>query len=326
MRRREFLTGLGGTAALPFAAHAQQAVRSVGLLMALAEGDEARARIATFRRELEKFGWLEGRNLRIDIRFGAGKRDQYQHLAKELVELQPDAILGQSTPVIATLQRETRTIPIVFVNVSDPIGTGFVASLARPGGNITGVLLYETGIIGKWLAMLREIAPHLTRAAILGNPQTTAFDYFLRAAEAAASPLKIELVPGRVGNSTADIERTIKSFAPVPNGGLLVLPDPTNVAHRDLIITLAAQHKLPAVYPFRLYVTAGGLMSYETDQLELFGQAATYVDRILHGVKPIDLPVRSPTKYATALNIKTAKAISLDVPPSLLVRADEVIE
>ena len=309
---------------MPFATRAQQAVRRIGLLMASPESDDPR--IATFRRELEGYGWSEGRNLRIDVRFGAGKRDQYQRLAKELIALQPEAIVGQSSPIVATLQQETRTIPIVFVNVSDPVGFGFVASLPRPGGNITGILLYETGIVGKWLAMLKEIAPHLARTAILGNPQTTGYDYFLRGAEAAAPPLGIGLVASRVGNAAADIERAIKSFAPTTNSGMLVLPDPTNVVHHDLIVTLAAQHKLPAVYPFRSYVAAGGLMSYETDQLDLFGQAAAYVDRILHGAKPIDLPVRAPTKYATTLNLRTARTIGLDVPPSLLVRADEVIE
>ena len=228
--------------------------------------------------------------------------------------------------VAATLQQETRTIPIVFVYVSDPIGAGFVASLARPGGNLTGVLLYEPGIIGKWLALLKEIAPRLERAALLGDPQTTVYDYFLHAGGAAASSLAVELVPTPVGNATADIERAIGSFALMPNAGLLVLPDPTTVAHRDLVIAIAARNHLPTVYPFRLFVAAGGLMSYGTNPIDMFGQTAFYVDKILRGAKPADLPVRAPTKYETALNLKTANAIGLTVPPTLLARADEVIE
>ena len=248
-----------------------------------------------------------------------------QVLAKELVALQPDVILAHSTPIAAALQRESRTIPIVFVNVSDPIGSGFVASLARPGGNLTGLLLYEASITGKWLAMLKEIAPRLARVALLSQPQGPAYDYFLRAAEAAAPSLAIELVPSPVENA-ADIERAIESFARVPNGGLLLPPDTTTIVHRDLIIALAARHRLPAVYAFRLFVAAGGLMSYGTDHVDMFRQAASYVDRILRGAKPADLPVQAPTKYETTLNLKTAKALGLTVPPGLLVAADEVIE
>ena len=260
MRRREFITFLGGAAAWPLAARAQQPerMRHIGVLVPLAEGDETKARLAKFRRELEKLGWSEGHNVRIDVRFAAGRSDQYQPLAKELIASQPDVILAQTAQIAATLQQETRTIPIVFVYVSDPIGAGFVASLARPGGNFTGVLLYEPGIIGKWLALPKEIAPRLERAALLGDPQTTVYDYFLHAGGAAASSLAVELVPTPVGNATADIERAIGSFALMPNAGLLVLPDPTTVAHRDLVIALAARHHLPTVYPFRLFVAAGG--------------------------------------------------------------------
>ncbi len=329
MKRRDFITLLGAAAAGPFAAQAQQIdrVRRICALMALAADDaETRARVATFREALEKLGWSEGRNVRIDIRFAAGRRDQYQPLAKELIASQPDVILAQSTEIVTALQQETRAIPIVFVNVSDPIGAGFVASLARPGGNLTGVLLYEAGIVGKWLALLKEIAPRLARAAVLGNPQTTVYDYFLRAAGAAAPSLAIDLVPTRVGSAAADIERAIESFASVPNGALLVLPDPTIVARRDLVITLAARHLLPAVYPFRLFVAVGGLMCYGVDQNDMFRLAACYVDRILRGTKPTDLPVQAPVKYETVLNLKTGKALGLEVPPSVLVRADEVIE
>jgi ABC-type uncharacterized transport system substrate-binding protein len=213
----------------------------------------------------------------------------------------------------------------VFVAVSDPIGSGFIRSLAQPGGNLTGLMLYEHGIVGKWLAMLKEIAPRLARAALLANPKTTAYDHFLRSAEAAAPSLAIELVPSPVANAP-DIERAMESLARVPNGGLVVPPDSTTTVHRDLVIALAARHRLPAVYTFRFMVAAGGLMSYGNDYLDMYRLAASYVDRILRGAKPAELPVQAPTKYETVLNLKTAKSLNLEVPPSLLVRADEVIE
>ena len=329
MKRREFIILLGGAAAAwPLAARAQQGerMRRIGVLVASAEDEsDIQARLAGFRQGIEKLGWSQDRNVRIDTRFAAGRADQYQMLAKELVALQPDVILAQGPPITAALQRESRAIPIVFVSVSDPIGPGFVASLARPGGNITGMMQYEAGITGKWLAMLKEISPRLARVALVGNPKTTAYDYFLRATEAAAPSLAIEVVPSRV-ETAADIERAIGAFARAPNGGLLLPPDSTVTSNRDLIIALAAHHRLPAVYPFRFYVAAGGLMSYGTDQVEILRQAASYVDRILRGAKPADLPVQAPTKYETTLNLKTAKALGIDVPPSLLVRADEVVE
>jgi putative ABC transport system substrate-binding protein len=330
MRRREFITLLGGAAAAwPPSARAQLAdrVRRIGVLMAsLPEGEpDTTARVVKFQQELERLGWSEGRNVRIDYRYTAGRSDQYQLLARELVALQPDVILAFSTRVTAALQQETRTIPIVFVNVSDPIGAGFIASLARPGGNITGILHYEAGIIGNWLALLKEISPRLGRAAFVANPKTTSYDFFLLAAQAAASSLAIELVPSSVANA-ADIDRTVETIARVPNSGLVVPPDASMVANRDLILSLAARHRVPAVYPFRLFVAAGGLMSYGTDQVEMFGQTASYIDRILRGAKPADLPVQAPTKYETVLNLKTAKALGLTVPPGLLVAADEVIE
>jgi len=329
MKRRTFIGLLGAAAAAwPLAAWAQQGerMRQIGVLVSAAEDDaDIQARVAGFRQGLEKLGWLEDRNIRIDARFAAGKADQFQALAKELDALQPDVIFAHSTPVVAALQRESRTIPIVFVSVSDPIGSGFVAGLARPGGNITGLLQYEEGISGKWLAMLKEIAPRLTRAALVANPKTTIYDYFLRAAEAAAPSLMIEIVPNPVGTA-GDIERAIESLARVPNAGLLLPPDATTTLHRDLIIALAARNRLPAVYPFRAFVAAGGLMSYGTEQVEMFRQAASYVDRVLRGAKPADLPVQAPTKYETLVNLKTAKALGLTVPPGLLVAADEVIE
>jgi putative ABC transport system substrate-binding protein len=282
--------------------------------------------LKAFREGLERLGWTEERSIHIDYRFTAGNSDRYGALSKELVTLQPEVIFAQGTKAVAALQQETRAIPIVFANVSDPIGSGFVANLAHPGGNLTGILLYETGITGKWLGMLKEIAPRLTRVGLIGNPKTVPFDYFQRAAAAAAPSLAIDLVPSPIENADADIERVIGSFAAVPNGGLLVMPDATLTIHRDLVIALAARYRLPAVYPFRLFVDAGGLMSYGTDQNDVFRQAASYVDRILRGTSPADLPVQAPTKYETLVNAKSAKAINLDVPSSLLVRADEVIE
>jgi len=329
MRRRSFITLLGGAAvAWPLAVRAQQAVRvrRIGVLVAFAEDDpETKTRLAAFRRGLERRGWTEGLNVHIDARFAAGRPAQFQVLAKELVALQPDVILAQTPPITDALQRESPTIPIVFVSVSDPIGSGFAASLARPGGNITGILQFEAGITGKWLAMLKEIAPRLARAALLGNPKTTAYDYFLQAAEATAPSLAIEVVPGRV-ESAADIERVIVDLSHVPNSGLFLPPDTTTAVHRDFIIALASRHRLPSVYSIRFFVAAGGLMSYGIDQVDVFQHAASYVDRILRGANPADLPVEAPTKYETILNLKTAKALGLDVPPSLLVRADEVIE
>jgi putative ABC transport system substrate-binding protein len=328
VRRRAFIALLGGAAAWPLAARAQQPdrMRRIGVVVSSAEDDlDMQARVAGFRQGLESLGWSEDRNARIDARFAAGKADQFQVLAKELIALQPDVIFAHSTPIVAALQRESRTIPIVFVSVSDPIGSGFVASLARPGGNLTGLLQYEQGITGKWLAMLKEIAPRLERAALVANPKTTAYDYFLRAAQAAAPSLTIELVSTPV-ETAADIEHAIESAARTPNGGLLLPPDTTTTVHRDLIIALAARHCLPAVYPFRVFVEAGGLMSYGTEQVAMFRQAALYVDRILRGAKPADLPVQAPTKFETVVNLKTAKALGLTVPPGLLVAADEVIE
>lgn len=255
----------------------------------------------------------------------AARADKYESLAKELVATQPDVILAHTTQVAAALQRESRAIPIVFVNVSDPIGSGLVASLARPGGNFTGVLQYEAGVVGKWLAMLKEIAPRLERVALVANPKTSPYDYFLRAAEAVAPSLAITMVPSPVATA-ADIEQAINSFAGAPNGGLLLPADATVVINRDLIIALAARYKLPAVYAFHFMVAAGGLMSYGIDQAETFRLAASYVDRILRGDKPADLPVQAPTKFETTVNLRTAKALDIPIPPGLLVAADEVIE
>jgi len=329
MRRRDFITGIAGSAAaLPLAARAQQdnRVRRVGVLTGLTKDDpQSNARFAALRQRLEKLGWSQGRNISIDYRFAPGGSGQEQVRAKELVGLQPDVILAQSTPIAAALQRESSTIPIVFVTVSDPVGSGFVVTLARPGRNLTGLLMYEDGIIGKWLAMLKEIAPHLKRAALVANPKTTPFDYFRDAAGEVVSALAIELVPSPV-NSGDEIERAIETFARVPDGGIVLPPDTMTFVNRDLVVALAARYRLPAVYAFRPFVAAGGLMSYGIDIVDVFREAASYIDRILRGARPDDLPVQAPTKYETVLNLKTAKALGLTVPITLLVRADEVIE
>jgi putative ABC transport system substrate-binding protein len=330
VKRREFITLLGTAAAWPFAARAQQPdrIRRIAVLAPLAENDpEMTARLAGFRRGLEKRGWSEGRNVRMDTRFAPdSSADQAQVQAKELIALQPDVLLAQATPLVTALQRESRVIPIVFASVADPIGSGFVASLPRPGGNITGVMLYEASVSGKWLAMLKEIAPRLERAAFVVNPKTAPYyNYYLRAAETLSGSLGIKVVPSLVENS-ADLERAIGAFARTPNGGLLMPPDASTQVHRDLIIVLAAQYSLPAVYWERLFVAAGGLMSYGTDYVDIYRQAASYVDRILRGDKPADLPVQAATKFETIINIKTAKALGLTVPPGLLLAADEVID
>jgi putative ABC transport system substrate-binding protein len=329
MKRREFITLFGGAAATwPLTVRAQQAdrVKRIGVLMgAMPENNpEVQARLAAFRQGLEKLGWAEGRNIRIDYRF-ALPGAQMEALAKELVALHPDVILAHATPAAVALHRETRTIPVVFASIGNPIGFGLIASLARPGGNFTGLTTYEASIAGKWLAMLKEIAPSTARAALVGNPYDGDFDHFFRAAESAAQSLAIDVAPIRV-ESAADIERAIEAIARVPNGSLVLPPDGTTIQHRDLIIALAARRHVPAVYAFRFFVTAGGLMSYATDLVDQYRQAAGYVNRILRGANPADLPVQAPTKFETVVNLKTAKALGLTVPPAMLVAADEVIE
>jgi putative ABC transport system substrate-binding protein len=299
-------------------------MRRVSVLVATV-GTEGTARDATFRLGLERRGWTDGRNVRIDthLLMPVFSSEQAQKVAKEVIALQPDAIAVQTTPYTAALQQQTRTIPIVFVNVADPIGSGFAASLARPGGNLTGLMLFEGSVVGKWIGMLKEITPRLQRVAVLHNPDITTF--YPRAAEALARALAVEVVSSPV-ESAADIERAIQSFARTPDGGLLIPPDFTLTNHRNLIIGLTAEHRLPAVYADRAFVTDGGLMCYSTDRIDQWRQAAAYVDRILRGDKPADLPVEAPTKYELIINLKTAKALGLTVPDTLLARADEVIE
>jgi putative ABC transport system substrate-binding protein len=326
MRRRDFVKSIGALAVdWPNAIQAQGQIRRVGVLMNLAADDpDAMARLTSFRQGLEQLGWAEGRNVQFDIRYGNSQPDLYRALAKHLVTAKPEVILAHSTPMVEALERETRAIPIVFVSVSDPVGSSFVDSMARPGGNATGFMLYEAGIAGKWLAMLKEIAPQIKRAALVADPKTTPFDYYLRSAKATAPSLGIDVVPTPV--SGPDIEHAIGAFAQIPNGGLVILPSATLTARKDLVVALATRHRLPAVYPLRGFVAAGGLMAYSTDVADLNRQAASYVDRILRGARPSELPVQAPTKYETTLNLKTAKVLGLAVPSSLLVRADEVAE
>jgi putative ABC transport system substrate-binding protein len=296
-------------------------MRRIGVLVGFDDPD-----ITEFQQELARLGWSEGRNVHIDHRYAPAGAN-VQALAKELVAPQPDVLFAQSRPVTAALQKETHTIPIVFTFVIDPVGAGFVASLPRPGSNLTGFMVFEPSVIGKWLEMLKEIAPKTTRVAVLANPKTAVYyDYLLHAAEAVAPLLGIELAAVRIENDAADIERAIAAIASVPSSGMAVLPDSTTTVNRDLIIALAARHRLPAVYNGRLFVAAGGLMSYGFIYRDQYRQAASYVDRILRGAKASDLPVQTPTKYETFLNLKTAKDQGLTVPAGLLVAADQVIE
>jgi putative ABC transport system substrate-binding protein len=328
MRRREFFALLGGAAAAwPLAAQAQEPVRvrRIAVLNNIAEGDpDMQVWIGVFRQRLDSLGWNEGRNLKIDIRWGAGDLTRLRRYAVELVNMAPDVAFAESTPSIKALQQATHTIPIVFVGGSNPVGSGFVASLARPEGNITGFISFEPAIGGKWLGTLKEIAPRVTRAALIYNPQTHTGQYF-QSIEAAAQSLGVELV--RVAfHEASDIERGIDDFAREPDGGLLVLSDPSTALHRDLIVTLAARHRLPAVYPFRHFVTTGGLISYGVARTDQYRRAAEYVGRILKGEKPADLPVQAPTKFELVINLKAAKALGLEVPLQLQQLADEVIE
>jgi putative ABC transport system substrate-binding protein len=326
MKRREFISLLGGAAvAWPLAARTQQGERPrrIGVLMNLAADDpQGQARIAAFVQGLAQLGWTEGRNVRIDYRWGPGDAERYRRYAAELVRLAPDIILASASPTVAAFQQTNRTVPIVFASVIDPVGAGFVASLARPGGNSTGFITFEYALAAKWLELLKEIAPGVTRAAVLRDPATAAGIGQFAAIQGAAS-LGVELSPIAV-HDAGEIERTVAAFARGSNGGLIVVAGASG--HRELIIMLAARHRLPAVYPFRFDATNGGLISYGPDIVDQYRRAAAYVDRILKGEKPADLPVQAPTKYELVLNLKTAKALGLEVPPTLLARADEVIE
>ena len=330
MRRRDFITLLGTAAvAWPLAARAQQAdrVRRIAVVMgAYSQADrEGQARVTAFFDTLQRLGWMDGRNLRIEHRWGGGDVDRIKAAAAELVRSTPDVIVAASNPTLAELQRLTSTVPIVFAQVSDPVGSGFVVSLARPGANITGFQNFETAIGGKWLGVLKEAAPNLRRAAVLFGSDNAANVAFLHAAEAVAPTLAVEVTAIDVFGAV-DIEQAITTFASQPDGGLIVVPNVYNSANRGSIFLLAARHRLPAVYPFRFFAAEGGLMSYGPDQIEQWRGAATYVDRILRGEKPAQLPVQAPTKYELVVNLKTAKALGLSIPPAFPLRADEVIE
>jgi putative ABC transport system substrate-binding protein len=327
LQRRHFITLLGGLVAWPLAARAQQRerMRRIGVLMNITSDDPvSQDRLAAFVQGLQELGWTVGRNLQIDYRWGAGNVERYRTFAAELVALAPDVLVTAGAPAVEALQRASRTVPIVFTNVTDPVGGGLVASLARPGGNTTGLTLSEYGLSGKWLELLKEIAPRVTRAAVLRDPVAVGIAQFA-AIQAVAPSLQVELSPVDVRDAS-EIERTVTAFADRPNGGLIATASAPTAIHRQLIIALATRHKLPAVYPFRYYVKEGGLISYGPDTHDLFRRAAQYVDRILKGEKPADLPVQAPTKYELVINLKTAKALGIEVPPMLLARADEVIE
>jgi putative tryptophan/tyrosine transport system substrate-binding protein len=327
MRRREFIAGLGCAAALPLAARAQQPdrMRRVGVLSAQAmDSPTEMVWLDTLRQGLDRLGWVEGRNLQIDVRYSEARLGRAQAIAKELVALRPDVILGESTAYVLLLKQETGSIPIVFMSVSDPVGSGFVESLARPGRNLTGFLLFEGSITGKWLGMLKEIAPLLKRAAFIAEPSGP-YDYWLQAAKQAASTLGIDLTPCPVRNAE-EVGRTIEAIAREPNSGLLFPPNNSSIHYWDLILRLAAKYRLPAVFSEREMVKAGGLMAYYTDRRDQYRLAAGYVDRILRGAKPADLPVQTPVKYGTILNLRTAKALGLTIPETLLATADEIIQ
>ena len=330
MRRREFLGALGAAAAAwPVAARGQQRerMRRIGVLSSVPSDDpEVQARMAAFHQGLQENGWVIGRNLRIEYRWSrAGDPEQVRTYAAELIALTPEVILAVATPAVGALQPATRTIPIVFVQVSDPVGTGFVESMARPGGNMTGFTPLEFGLSAKWVELLKEIAPRVTRAVVLRDQSLSSGIGLFAVMQSAGPSLGVELTPFGVG-SAGDIERAVAAAWQRPNSGLIVLPGSLTLLHRKSIIALAAQHRLPAVYPYRYHVADGGLVCYGPDTIEQYRRAGGYVDRILKGEKPADLPVQAPTKYELVLNMKTAKALGIDVPPQLLARADEVIE
>jgi len=327
VRRREFIALLGGAAAAwPLAARAQpERVRRIGVLDVLAHNDpEGHARTAALLRTLQQLGWTDGRNVRIDHRWGANDPERIRGHAAELVALAPDVILAVGTLTVGPLLQATRKVPIVFVQVADPVGGGFISSLAQPGGNATGFATFEYATSGKWAELLKEIAPRVTRAAVIRDPTRGPGIAQFAAIQAVAPSLGLEVSPIDARHSP-EIERAIAAFARTSNGGLIVTGGGTAL-HRDLIITIAARHRLPAVFPFRFHVASGGLISYGPDTIDAFRRAGGYVDRILKGEKPADLPVQAPTKYELVINLKTAKALGLEVPPTLLARADEVIE
>jgi putative tryptophan/tyrosine transport system substrate-binding protein len=328
LRRRQFLTLLGGAAAWPLAARAQQGerVRRIGVLMPYAADDpQGQTRLLAFAQTLAQSGWIDGSNVRIDIRWGAGDPERMRRNAAELAALAPDVILTAGSATTGPLLQATRAVPIVFVQIAEPVGAGFVETLARPGGNATGFMLYEYGIGGKWLELLKEIAPGVKRVAFLQNRAIPAGPGHFGAMQASAPSLGVEVRPINVPDAD-EIEHAISAFARSSNGGLIVAAGAAAFYHRDVAIKLAAQHQLPALYSDHAFVAEGGLIAYGPDRVDSFRRAAGYIDRILKGEKPADLPVQAPTKYKLVINLKTAKTLGLDVPPTLLARADEVIE
>jgi len=330
MRRREFITLLGSAAAAwPLVARAQQGerVRRVGVLAggAVANDADTQERNTAFAHRLQQLGWIDGRNLQIDYRYGLGNAANVRKYAAELVALVPDVILVSGASALAPLLQATRTVPIVFVSVADPVGAGFVESMARPGGNATGFIQFEYSLSGKWLELLKEIAPGVTRALVLRDPDITAGIGQFAVIQSVASSIGVDVSPVNLRDA-GEIERAVTAFARSANGGLVATASALSLVHSELILALAARHKLPAMYPRRTFVVAGGLISYGFDALGQVERAAGYVDRILKGEKPADLPVQAPTKYELVINLKTAKVLGIDVPTSLLARADEVIE
>ena len=330
IKRREFITLLGGVAAVwPLAGYAQQdqRMRRIGMLMAFTEGSAAgQDFVAAFRKGLQELDWTGGRNIQIDFRWAASDGESMQRFAKELVALQPELVLSSSTPTTAALLQETHTIPIIFANVVDPVGSGFIASLARPGGNVTGFIDNEASMVGKWLELLKEIAPRVNRVAFLFNPATATYaEYYLNPYKAAAASFAMESIAASVRN-TSELESVVAAQARAADSGVIVMPDSFMSAHRAEVTSLVARHRLPAVSPYRFYTELGGLLSYGNDPVDNFRRAATYVDRILKGAKPSELPVQAPVKFELVINLKTAKALGLDVPPHLQQVADEVIE
>ena len=328
MQRRDFLGVLGGAIASPLVARAQQPeqMRRIGVLMTLAKGDPAeQSRYATFLQGLQQLGWTESRNVRIDTRWSAGNATDIRKYAAELVALAPDVIVTAGAAGLEAMLQATRTVPIVFAIVPDPVGAGFVDSLSRPGGNATGFLMFEYSLCGKWLELLKQIAPNVTRAAVLRDPGITAGIGQFAVIQSVAPSVGVDVSPVNISNA-AEIERSIAAFARTADGGLILTASALSAVHRNLIIALAARYKLPAVYQERTYAAGGGLVSYGPIFLDQYRRAASYVDRILKGEKPADLPVQAPTKYELVINLKTAKALGLTIPPTVLARADEVIE
>jgi putative ABC transport system substrate-binding protein len=329
VNRRRFITLLGGAAAWPIAARAQQEGRIRLVIIWIGGGGNdpsSQQRAVMFRETMRRLGWIDGHNVKIDVRFPTtNAAEETSAAAAELAALNPDVIVTTGAPILGALHRVTKTVPIVFTLVTDPVTDGFVASLARPGGNITGFTIFEHSFAGKWLEMLKEVVPDITRVAVMQNPDHPAWNAYLRAIGAVASGMGVEVTAAPV-NSAADIRAAIEAFARVPNGGLVLLPSPVATAHREVIASAAMRHGLPSIYLARIYPESGGLMSYGIDLLEPYRQAAAYVDRILKGARPGELPVQAASKFEMVINLKTAKALGITVPPTMLGRADEVIE